>query len=491
MYDAVVIGSGFGGLGATLTLAEAGARVAMCETLAYPGGCASSFTRNGYTFDSGATLISGLDPSQLFGRWITQHKIAVQCDYMDPLLDLRAPGLRLSIPRRREALLEQLCAIENAPVAALQRFFKTQRRVASVMWALLDEPDRLPPVKLGQIPGHLRRLPGYLSLVPYVGRSMSAVLRSFGLASFTPLVTYLDALCQITVQCASAVAEAPLAFAAMDYYYRGSAHLAGGVGTLAQGLSDAAAKLGADIQLSTRVKNIARNSDGTWQVTTRRGTLHTRHVVANLHPGVLSAMLGETYREPARLTQMRAKLATGYSAAMLYLVVRSPNNTSDDAHHIELVADAAKPFFDGNHIFVSISSARETERAPAGHRTLTISTHIPLRTLEDPATDVAEYTATVQRAMRATLAVGAPEWAAGIVHELTGSARTFARFVGRPGGAVGGAPRFAGLQNYRGMGLTQAAPNVWLVGDSVFPGQSALAAAISGVRVANVIARKR
>jgi phytoene dehydrogenase-like protein len=489
IYDAVVIGSGFGGIGATLSLAESGARVVMCETLSYPGGCASSFTRNGYTFDSGATLVSGLDESQLFGRWIKQYNVAVQCERMDPLLELHAPNLHLTIPRRREALLEQLCAIEHAPVQALQRFFKTQRRVANIMWALLDEPHRLPPLTLRQIPGHLWRVPGYCSLLPYVGRSMGTVLSRFGLDNFAPLVTYLDALCQITVQCASAVAEAPLAFAAMDYYYRGSAHLAGGVGTLAQGLSDAAAQLGAEIQFSNRVKNVTRNTDGTWQVTTRRGTFKTRHVIANLHPGALPALLGESYREPARLAKLRSSLATGYSAAMLYLVVRPPDDASEAAHHIELIADPSEAFINGNHIFVSISGAHETQRAPVGHRTLTISTHIPLATLHNPATDVAAYTAKVQQNMRDTFAAGAPQWAAAIVHELTGSARTFQRFVGRPGGAVGGAPRIAGLQNYRGMSPLQAAPNLWLVGDSAFPGQSALAAAISGIRVAGRIAK--
>ena len=37
-FDALVIGAGFGGLGAALTLASAGARVGLVEALTYPGG---------------------------------------------------------------------------------------------------------------------------------------------------------------------------------------------------------------------------------------------------------------------------------------------------------------------------------------------------------------------------------------------------------------------------------------------------------------------
>jgi phytoene dehydrogenase-like protein len=76
VYDAIVIGAGFGGLGAALGLAERGARVCLLEALRYPGGCASTFTKvvrdaEGHAqtcrFDAGATVVSGLAPHQLFG----------------------------------------------------------------------------------------------------------------------------------------------------------------------------------------------------------------------------------------------------------------------------------------------------------------------------------------------------------------------------------------------------------------------------------------
>jgi len=52
---------------------------------------------------------------------------------------------------------------------------------------------------------------------------------------------------------------------------------------------------------------------------------------------------------------------------------------------------------------------------------------------------------------------------------------------------VGGVPRTVGLSHYQSLFPTQAADDLWLVGDSVFPGQSTLAAAIGGVKVADRI----
>ena len=48
--DVAVVGAGFGGLATALRLAELGANVVLCETLRYPGGCASTFSRSGYQF---------------------------------------------------------------------------------------------------------------------------------------------------------------------------------------------------------------------------------------------------------------------------------------------------------------------------------------------------------------------------------------------------------------------------------------------------------
>ena len=74
--DAVVVGAGFGGIGAALRLAEGGARVLLAERTTYPG-CACTFEFEGDHFEGGATLFSGFDDEQLFGRWIDRHGIDV------------------------------------------------------------------------------------------------------------------------------------------------------------------------------------------------------------------------------------------------------------------------------------------------------------------------------------------------------------------------------------------------------------------------------
>ncbi|NNC06160.1 FAD-dependent oxidoreductase [Corallococcus exiguus] len=490
-YDAVVVGAGFGGLGTALELCRRGARVALCEGLNYPGGCASTFRRGGYAFESGATLFSGFGEHQLFGRWIREHALDVTVDWLDPLVELRTPGMRLPVHRDRERLIAAFCALPGAPVRGVRRFFELQGQVAGALWPLFDDPDLLPPLNLKTLMRHAGRAWSYAPLARWLGRPLGAVLAHHGLEGFTPLRTYLDALCQITVQCPAAEAEAPFAFAAMDYYWRGTGHVRGGIGRLATALTKAISARGGDVLMANRVRSVTP-VDGGWRVTARRGELLARHVVANVLPQGLRTLMEVPVGRLPRVDALAERVDDGWGAAMLYLVVRPPEGDSGGAHHFELVRDEQAPFIEGNHLFASVSGAADEGRAWPGQRTVTVSTHVPLRKVAGMTPEEqAPYFAGLHARMRENLEALLPEWMANVVHVMTASPRTFQRFTLREAGAVGGVPRRAGLNNYRVLGPFQAQRGVWLVGDSVFPGQSTLATAVGGVRTAASIAALR
>ena len=61
-YDAIIIGSGAGGLAAAVPLAQAGKKVLVCEQHEVPGGWCHSFTMEGYRFSPGVHYIGNLQP---------------------------------------------------------------------------------------------------------------------------------------------------------------------------------------------------------------------------------------------------------------------------------------------------------------------------------------------------------------------------------------------------------------------------------------------
>jgi phytoene dehydrogenase-like protein len=66
---------------------------------------------------------------------------------------------------------------------------------------------------------------------------------------------------------------------------------------------------------------------------------------------------------------------------------------------------------------------------------------------------------------------------------LSGSPITFKSFTGREQGWVGGFPQTSLIKTFS----PRIAKNIWLVGDSIFPGQSTAAVALGGLRVGNKI----
>lgn len=488
-FDAAVIGAGFGGLGAAVELARQGFSVVLCESLKYAGGCASTFRRAGYAFEAGATLFSGLAEDQLLGRWIRELSLPVEIEWLDPVVTLSAPGISLGVPSARDGLLDALSASPGAPRAKLVAFFEEQRRVAAILWRLFDDPTLLPPFDASALRKHLARSPAYLGLVPLLGRTLASVVERHGLSDFLPLSVYLDALCQITVQCSAREAEASFALAAMDYYYRGTGHVQGGIGVLASALASAVGALGGQVSLANRVHGVRALPDG-FTVASRRGTFHASQLVANVLPQAALSLLAMSARDLPHVDRLARRVSEGWGAAMLYLVAEPPAGLGPAASHLQLIGDVSAPLVEGNHVFVSIGGRDEAGRAPPGYRVITASTHVSigaLRELDDRLR--AERVGEIQARMRATLAARGPAWLSEPLFAETASPRTFERFTGRPEGLVGGVPRRAGLSHYRDLGPFEVVPGMYLVGDSVFPGQSTYATAVGGARVAERVAR--
>ncbi|HET9929749.1 MAG TPA: NAD(P)/FAD-dependent oxidoreductase [Polyangiaceae bacterium] len=490
-FDVLVIGAGFGGLASALTLGELGARVCLCEMLKYPGGCASTFTKAGFRFDAGATLLSGLAEPQLFGRWLSKYSPETRIEWSDRLIDFRSGPLRLDVGRSRERLVDALGSLPGAPEQRIREFFSVQKVVADALWPLLDDATLLPPISAPMLARHARRLREYARIAPYLGRPLVNVMRAHRVDDFLPLRLYVDALCQITVQCGAAEAEAPIALSAMDYVFRGTAHVHGGVGNLAEALLAAARRVGVEVRMPNRVSALRFDPRYGYRAITRGGEIRARAVVSNLLPSAVSRLLGDPTLPP-ELRDMQTAVDDGWGAAMVYGVASDPTGAPPEAHHLQLVDDERAALCEGNHVFLSISGRDETQRAPLGKRTFTASTHVPLSAVRAIGSndEVGRYISEIQSRMLRTVRRRAPLWADAVERFWTASPRTFERFVGRPEGAVGGARRVAGLHNYHHMGPSELRPNLWLVGDTVFPGQSALATAVGGVRTAHVTARR-
>ena len=482
--DFLVIGAGFGGLGAALTLAEAGRRVTLCERLNYPGGCAGTFKRKGIAFEAGATLFSGLDDNQLFGRWRQQHKMDFQVEWLNPAIRFISSAGALDIGLNKASVISQIVASAPEKESSIREFFEAQGKVADGVWQLLERPEQIPPLNWKGLLKNAQWASGRLDLFKYVNKSLGEVLIDFGVRDVPLLRELCNGACQITVQTSADRAEALWALAILDFFFRGTGHIKGGIGALAHALVKAIQDAGGQVNYTDGVRSLTPHGSG-WKVKTRRGEYIVKHVISNLLPHDTWRLIEPSPPMPAWIEKKEKAIEAGWGAVMRYGVLPGHADMPQEAFHYQLVHDANAPLQEGNHFLISVNDVSNSNLLENGQRTFTLSTHVPLQkywSLPEPERGV--YVNEVQANIDATLVHRAPVWLQKPEWWMSGSPRTFVKYTGRHRGAVGGIPKTKGLSNYPLFPKTEIAPGLWGVGDSYFPGQSTYSTALSGVKVA-------
>jgi len=486
MKQIVVIGAGVGGLTAAAALAHAGLPVTVLEAHVYPGGCAGTFYHQEYRFEAGATLAGGFDPGGIMAQvgeavginqWPVHHA--------EPALVVHLPDGQ-AVTRwgdeRRWTEHRQAFGAAAAP------FFVWQERTADALWALAQRTPPWPPQSLPELFTLAQTGLGWLG-ADWQHRLQPGLLAD----AFRPVAAHLknaperlrqfvDGQLQIAAQTTSQYANALYGAAALDLPRRRVVHLEGGIGAIARTLAQAVRQHGGQVLYRQEVSRIVTENGRPVAVETKKGeSFPADGVIANLTPWNIAPLMGDD--APAKLRHLPPRPQTGWGAFMVYVGLDGAIIPPDfPLHHQILVQE---PWGEGNSLFLSLSPEWDRGRAPAGHRALTISTHTDLAPwweLFHHQRD--EYEARKQAYVERILA--APERvipglrdAAALI--MPGTPVTFQQFTRRAWGWVGGFPQTS-LFNLWGPRLST---NLWMVGDSIFPGQSTAAVALGGLRVAN------
>ena len=490
MQRVIVIGAGVGGLTTAAVLARAGWDVTVLEAHVYPGGCAGTFFHQGYRFEAGATLAGGFYPggpmdlvAQAAGieRWPTHPS--------NPALVVHLPD-GCAIPRVTDTSRWDIR--REFFGAAGEAFWTWQERTADALWNLALRLPPWPPQTaseafqlagdglawLGAAPRH------HLSpsLLADAARPVAAQLRGVP----ERLRLFVDGQLLIAAQATSSQTNALYGASALDLPRRGVVHLEGGIGRIAEELADAVLRNGGQVLQRQEVTRIVREHGRPVAVETKRGdTFPADLVIANLPPWNIAELLGDDL--PGKLRRLPAQPVDGWGAFMVYVGLDSGAVPSDLALHHQVIV--REPLGEANTAFLSLSPAWDVGRAPEGQRALTISTHTDLklwwrlyetdRAAYDTLKD--DYTARLLDAAARVL----PEIREASALMMPGTPVTFQRFTRRAWGWVGGFPQTSLLRAWG----PRIAPGVWMVGDSIFPGQSTAAVALGGLRVARLLLR--
>ncbi|XP_021288983.1 prolycopene isomerase, chloroplastic isoform X1 [Herrania umbratica] len=491
-YDAIVIGSGIGGLVAATQLAVKGAKVLVVEKYVIPGGSSGYYQRDGYTFDVGSSVMFGFsDKGNL--NLITQALAAVGREMEvipDPTtVHFHLPNnLSVRVHKEYSEFIKELTSRFPHEKEGILKFYgecwKIFNALNSLQLKSLEEPIYL----FGQF---FQKPLECLTLAYYLPQNAGDIARKY--MKDPQLLSFIDAECFI-VSTVNAL-RTPMINAGMvlcDRHFGGINYPVGGVGGIAQSLAEGLIDQGSEILYRANVTNIILDQGKAVGVRLSDGReFFARTIISNATRWDTFGKLlkGENFpKEEENFQKVYVKAPSFLSIHMGVKADVLPPDT--DCHHFVLEDDWTRLEEPYGSIFLSIPTVLDSSLSPKGRHILHIFTTssiedwegLPPKEYEAKKEQIAEEI--VGRLEKKLF----PGLKSSIVFKEVGTPKTHRRFLARDMGTYGPMPRKI-PKGLLGMPFnTTGISGLYCVGDSCFPGQGVIAVAFSGVMCAHRVA---
>lgn len=481
--DVAIIGAGLSGMSAAAILQRRGYDTVVIEAHALPGGCAGFYRRRGFSFDVGATTLVDFEPGGVGGHLLAELELSME---LEPL-----PGYKAWLPDRTITLYrdEKAWHRERERLgrnANHKRFWRILDQVAESFWSISRHGGRLPIAGMNDVLRAFKSL--RLRDIPrlrYLNWTAQDLLVHCGLEGNDALRGLFAMIVEDTAH--TTLDRAPLVHAALGATMRGAglSRARGGMRGFWRRFIERYEELGGTLCRDHRALRIEREASG-FVVHTSRGSKHVRQVVSSLPIEATYAIGPPCVQESLRRYVDRDRTARGGALAVFLGVPEHEVKDQDFTHH-QLMHDCAAPLGRGNNMFISISSPGDVDSAPAGMRSVMITTHCELDdwqgldSCQYERKKKAECERLIRLANRAFPRLGR---SAKVCEFAT--PRTYARFTRRPLGAVGGVRFDPSRAMQRAVPQCIGLPGFYLTGDTTWPGVGTVACVISGRAAADL-----
>lgn len=455
-YDAIVVGSGVGGLVCAGFLARAGQSVLVLDHHYLPGGYCTAFPRKQFLFDAAVHHIGACGRFGVVGQILSRFKIDLEFVPLDPMDHLIFPDSEFTIPARIEEYAEALARRFPEEKPRIPEFFRDllrlYRQILRREGALLD---RYRGATFGQLLADyfqdpkLRRILG--AQWGYLGSPVEAI-SAVGMCQM--LVSYLrDGA----------------------YYPRGSTQ------AFSDALAHSVLQAGGHVLLKTRVVEILVDHGRAAGVRVEAGrTIRAGIVVSNVDARQLFCDLvpeGACDLERSRIQTLQA----AHSYYGLYLALTPEVDLRElPRGFYYLPQDDDGPI---EWIYLSVTTRYDASLAPSGKQI--VSTTVGVRSSSSEFLDWQDDKQAMARSVLSYLGGRVPGLERGIEFLETASPRTLARYtLAKDGAAYGWAvvPDQAGDAR---LPSETSLPGLCLTGQWTTPGPGVAAVAASGWSAAN------
>ncbi len=497
-FDAIVIGSGIGGLVTASQLSTKGAKVLVLEKYIIPGGSGGSFKRKGYTFDVGASMIFGFGDkgyTNLLTRALKD--VNEKCETIpDPVqLEYHLPNnFCISVGKNYEQFISKLSASFPKEKKGIKKFYDTCSDVFKCL-------DSMPLLSI-EDPSYLFKVffkspLSCLGLARWLPVNAGDVARKF--IKDPELLKFIDIECfcwSVMPALKTPMINAGMVFT--DRHAGGINYPKGGVGTIAEKLVSGIEKLGGEIRYKANVKEILLKNEKAVGVKLSNGEeIYSDIIVSNSTRwdtfGLEDKKKGliASKNVPKSEYKWSERYKPSPSFVSIHLGVEKKLISKNfNCHHI-LVENWDELESEKGVIFISIPTLLDSSLAPEGKHIVHAFT--PSSMSEWEGLSRKEYLQKKEKYFSflvEKISTILPNLERNIDHKEIGTPKTHKKFLGRYEGSYGPIP------NKKLLGLlpmpfnTTKIKNLYCVGDSCFPGQGLNAVAFSGYACAHKIGAK-
>lgn len=378
---AIVIGSGFGGLGAAARLAARGYDVHIFEKRDKPGGRAYTYEMNGFKFDGGPTVVTAPfmfdDIFELAGR---RRQDYVEFVPVNPFYRIyNHEGRVFDYNGDSDFIHRQIAQWNPADVAGYQKFIGTTQAIFQKGFVELADKPFLNLGDMVKIVPDLLRLQSHKTVYSYVSQFIEDefLRRCF---SFHPLLIGGNPFDSTSI------------YAMIHYLERewGVHYVRGGTGALVDGLVQLVEELGGRFHYNSGVEEILVDGRRTTGIRLNDGTIHhADHIISNADVAFTYLNLIPGKSRGLRNSDLRYKKLTRYSMSLfvIYFGTRRRYTDSGLAHHNIILGKRYKgllaDIFRKKHLsedfslYLHMPTLTDPSMAPEGHEAFYVLSPVP------------------------------------------------------------------------------------------------------------------
>ncbi|MCR8846782.1 NAD(P)/FAD-dependent oxidoreductase [Rossellomorea sp. SC111] len=490
----IVIGGGIGGLTAAALLGSAGYHVQVLEASREWGGCAGKFQRGKALFPVGATLGMGFENGGIHQRIFQYLGIELPSNQLlDRVMDIHLPGVNLTFHRNRETHVKGL--IQSFPDIAdeIGCYFKDLYSMAKKIRTLVDSLPILPPKTVREWKELIMSLNlSSMTLLPAFQKTMLDLLKKYDLHVHPSFKHFIDGQLIDSMQVESDQCSLLFGCLALDMYHEGAFYLEGGLYRIAECLVDASESVGVKATLGRKVVGITRDErNQEWIVSDHRGKdYRANHIVCNVPVQSLKDLFPPQYAPKFKNYIKGKERASLWGTMTLYMLLKEESLPEGLPLFSQICTSPDGNMTEGDHLFLSLSHPDDRKRAPEGFRTVTVSTHTRLENW-DSKEKYDCYKRTLKKKMLDSIELVIPSIRSNLIQFYPGAPKAWERYTGRPGGIVGGFPQTNDHALFNSLSHRTPLENIWVCGDSVFPGAGTIGVSVSGYHVFHSITGKK